>query len=155
MRSSNFGVVLFVLLAVAPTVEGGFIETIEINPPVPKDSTPITVEVGGSTPSIPSAVISSEFTRDGSDLLLEIRLALGPFTAIGEWSHTHEIGLLPSGDYDLTITVITLVNFEDVPFSRGTTFAVVPEPSSLGLLAAAGATLLIRRRKPSNGKVLA
>ncbi len=107
----------------------------------------------------------SFWRRTGTDILLDlvdVELAVLAPPIIGPYLETVEIGSLPAGVYDLAVRLFwTFVGEETIPdpwdfpntFGRSfggnpgpltlsTSFMVVPEPSSLVLLAAFGATFV-------------
>ena len=140
--------VLSALLLVARPSAGqtvGRIDSVSITPPAPTDTTPITVDVDGTSGSGPVTVLGSDFSRNGNQLMMDIDLQIGPLTVVTPWTHQRDIGLLPPGTYDLTVTATAQ---QGLDAGRGqVTFTVVPEPAALAPTALA--VLALRRRRRS------
>lgn len=148
----SLAAVLPALLVLAHPVAGqtvGRIDSVTIIPPAPTDMTPITVDVDGTSGSGPVTILGSDFTRDGNRLALDIDLEIGPLTVVTPWTHLRDIGLLPPGTYDLTVTA-TARTGQKMGLDAGrhqSTFTVVPEPAALAPMALA-LLALGRRRRP-------
>ena len=144
--------VLSGLLLVANPSPGqtvGRIDSVTIIPPAPTDTTPITVDVDGTSGSGPVIVLGSDFTRNGNQLMMDIDLEIGLLTVVTPWTHQRDIGLLPPGTYDLTVTA-TARQGPGTGLDAGrrqVTFTVVPEPAALAP-AALAVLALSRRRRP-------
>jgi hypothetical protein len=90
-------------------------------------------------------VEDTSFQIIGTDLTYEIFLKVGPLTVITPWSYTEDVGILPVGTYDLTVTAYYDYGGFTASEEYFTSFEVViPEPASIFLL---GAGLIFCRRK--------
>ena len=113
------------------------------------DIQPETPTINDSINIISSGVRGSDvyfensfFEIYGTSLALDIYLHEGFLTVVTPWSHTENIGTLPAGTYDLTVTVYADYSPPEVGI---TSFdVVVPEPATFCFLALG--TILTRRR---------
>jgi len=107
------------------------ITDVHIVPEEPTINDVITIVTSGLEGSGPVFINDSVFLADETVLQLNIFLDLGPYTVVTPWSHSEDIGPLPTGFYELTVRT-----FEDlqVADTYNMTFEVVPEPASIMLL---------------------
>ena len=77
--------------------------TWQIEPSEPSDSDSISVEMSfyGTT----NCVIESSHSMNGNSLVLNVSVCPGLLPIIGWWPHSHPIGRLENGSYDLSIQV--------------------------------------------------
>lgn len=89
-------------------------------------------------------VENTSFQIIGTDLTYEIFLKVGPLTVITPWSYTEDVGILPVGTYDLTVTAYYDYSGFTASEEYSTSFdVVIPEPASIVLL---GSGLVLSRR---------
>lgn len=108
------------------------ITKVHILPNEPTISDLITIDVYGVERQGPVYIDSYNYEAQGNILQLDIFLRLGFFDVMTGWSYRKDIGTLPLGTYNLTVrTFESTINTD----TYLTTFEVVPEPSTILLLA--------------------
>jgi len=108
------------------------IEYIYIKPAMPTFNNPITVHVGGWHTSGGVSNINSIFVQNGDNLSLDIYYDYGNLAIMTKWTYSRDIGTLAAGTYNLVVT--NMKNYYTIN-SKYMTFEVVPEPSTVLLLA--------------------
>ena len=114
---------------------------VQISPVIPKISDEITINIFGREGSGPVSIDGSYFERQGTILQLDIFLNVGFFAVMTPWSHSQNIGTLPAGTYNLTVKTYELPNLTN---TYSTSFEVVPEPSTILLLALGALGILLK-----------
>ncbi len=138
------GLMGIALVCLADSAEA-IITDVNILPEEPTINDVITIITHGVASNSPVWIDGSDFDRQGNLLQLDIFLHTGLLPTTIPYSHSENIGTLPSGLYDLTVRTFET---SDVFISTDTysmTFEVVPEPATLALLAF-GAVILPRRK---------
>ena len=141
-------IVLFVIYGViffGQVCVYGRITDVVISPEVPTDLDPITISTFGVETSGSVFINDSVFQIEDTILSLDLFITVGHLTVITPWSYLDDIGFLPSGTYNLTVSTFDEFDptFNDT-FS--TTFKVVPEPASLLIMAVGMVTIQRRKR---------
>jgi hypothetical protein len=126
--------IIFAVLFLCPVCADATITRVSISPDEPTLIDPITILVSGTEGS-PAQITNTDFLVNDNSLLLDIYLDLGIIPVVTSWTHSEPIGTLPGGVYNLTVqTLFPLLPPLNDNYSMS--FEVVPEPGTLGFLAA-------------------
>jgi len=107
---------------------------VHISPTEPEPVDVITVFASGGLAYFDIPFDHSEFSINQQSLQLDLYFGNGYSPAIGDWSHSEEIGMLPAETY--TLTVRTFEPRHGLNDTYTTSFTVVvPEPTTVLLLA--------------------
>ena len=155
MKKSNIyklGIIFVVILIMGTDSVKATITDVSILPEEPTIIDLITIATFGIEGSGPVTINDSDFSASDTTLELDIFITVGHFAVITPWLHSEDIGFLPVGTYDLTVSTFDKFDptFNDT-FS--TTFEVIPEPTSILLFATGmmGIRLLNRGASRHNG----
>ena len=105
----------------------------------------ITIVTSGVESCSPVFITDSVFHAEETALELNIFLFVGPYTVVTPWSHSQDIGTLPAGLYELTVRTFEVPNITD---TYSMTFEVVPEPTTVLLLALGVIGIRVIKRTP-------
>jgi hypothetical protein len=118
------------ILTMGPILTEAAITDVSIQPEVPTIIDPVTVITSGLEGSGPVSIYDSTFQIDGAVLSLDLFTTVGHLDVMTPWSYSENIGFLPIGTYDLTVS--TFEKFDPrFNYTFSTTFEVIPEPTSL------------------------
>lgn len=122
---------------------GAGITEVNITPDTPAINDLIIITTCGVESSSVS-ILGSSYILDGLFLTLNISIYVGSLPMVTPWDESVNIGTLPEGTYNLTVHSIAqdYPQYDDTYY---TSFEVIPEPATLGLLVLG--SLLIHRRK--------
>ena len=117
------------------------IHGVDIMPNSPSVTDPVTILPYGAMGSTDQYIDHTVFSMDGTSQELEIFFdSVGSgLPVVTPWSHSEPIGILPMETYSLTVRTYQLDQLAD---TYVTSYAVIPEPSTLILLTMGAVGLL-------------
>lgn len=154
--------VLIAGLSVAAAADGaraGLVYFFDVVPEHPTTETPVSVTAWTWFHDTGHEVVDATYSITGNQILMDViirELGAG-FQAITAFGGTVDLGLLAEGAYEVNATTyeIPYPGLGEPPgdpefhSSGETSFDVVPEPGTFGLLVLGGLALVMTRRKPA------
>jgi len=139
----SYFITVFVSLVFSAMPVQAYITDVVIQPVTPSATDNISFIIDGIENSGGVNIADVSCTMNNDLITLDLSLEVGPFLSLTPWNHTYEVGLLPVGNYDLTVNSIVISDpLENSTFT--TDFEVAPEPTTILLF---GTGIFFLRRK--------
>ncbi len=157
---SRFAFPAFAVAAIVTSASGQSIDSVSIIPALPTDLDPITIRVEGELAHTGIDLVSSPFSRSGSNLWLDLYFyydgGISLPVVVPYW-HEQPVGYLTAGEYDVAVRSFNAFNpFPGMPpiyqlaDEAQVSFTVLPEPATMLLVLAASLVALRPTRRPKN-----
>ena len=141
MRTKILISVIVLLIGIFVLPAQASITSVAVQPEIPTINDDISLLISG-VESGSMEIVDTSLIINEMLLELDIYIRYGMLPVVTPWSHSENIGMLPIGTYDLTVSMF-VESRPDLDDTFTTSFEVVPEPGTMILLGLGG--LLIRK----------